>query len=81
VEGKNGFFILLLDPYDRPVKLVMYGYDSYHAYQWEDKGILVYCMVMGVDGLPTGQFLILIGRTRCSRPRVDGFLYCQVTNE
>ena len=78
VEGKNGFFKLLRNSYNRAKKLVMYGYDDYHAYQWEDKGILVYCMVIEEDGHPTGQFLILIGRTRCSKPRVDGFYIVQI---
>jgi hypothetical protein len=59
----------------------MYGYDLYDAYQWNDKGILVYCMIMWQDGRPTGLFLINIGRTRCSKPRVDGFVYHPETNE
>ena len=75
---KNGFFKLIKDPWTRPPplspKLVFYGYDIYHAWQFGNEAIACYCMIME-DGLPTGNILLRIAKTRCVKPRVDGFVY------
>lgn len=75
IEGKNGFFKFTVEPYVRGKKLLMYGYDLYDGMQFGESGLLCMCMIMRLDGMPSGYILFKLGKTRCSRPRVDGFLY------
>ena len=81
IEGENGFFKARESPYKRDRPLKLYGYDLYDGFQWSSKGILVYCMIIGKDNRPTGFFLIALGRTRCSKSRLDGFLYHEPSKE
>ena len=77
IAGRHGFFKFTRHPYSwRIIKLIMYGYDLFDAWQYNDTGLLCYSMIMRGDGLPSGYILFKIGKTRCNRPRKDGFLYC-----
>ena len=75
IEGKHGLFKFVRDPYARKQPLIMYGYDIFDAYQFGESAIICLCMIMNEDGTPSGYILFKIGKTRCIRPRVDGFLY------
>jgi len=75
IEGRNGFFKLAKDPFNRSKKLVMYGYDTFDAYMFDGVGILCLSMIMSNINEPSGNVLWKIGKTRCSRPRYDAFLY------
>ena len=75
ITGKAGFWRIINDPYKREKVLVMYGYDLYEVYQYGDKVYVCYCMIMMEDGYPSGQILFKLGRTRCSNPRIDAFVF------
>ena len=75
VTGRQSFWRFVGDPYTRATALIMYGYDLYDAWQFGDIAIVSYCMIIGASGLPLGDILFKIGRTRCATPRVDGFIY------
>jgi hypothetical protein len=75
ITGKDSFWRLVVDPYKRAKTLIMYGYDIYDALQTGEKALVGCCMIMNEDGYPMGQILYKIGRTRCSSPRADGFIY------
>jgi hypothetical protein len=75
VESKLGFWRFFSDPHHREILLVVYGYDLYAGWQKGEDGYVVYTMIVGKDGLSTGFILITLARTRCPRPRVDGFVY------
>ena len=53
----------------------MYGYDLYDALQSGDVVYVCCCMIIDKDGYPLVQDLYKIGRTRCPKPRTDGFIY------
>jgi hypothetical protein len=76
--GKKGWFKFTIDPYLRSKKLVMYGYDLYDAVKVkgpEGIGMLCMSMIMTENEGPSGYILVKLGKTRCVRPRTDGFLY------
>ena len=75
ITGNACFWRMINDPYKREKVLIMYGYDLYEAYLVGDKVFVCYCMIMDEDGFPSGQILFKLGRTRCSKPRVDAFIY------
>ena len=64
------------DPYNwREKELIMYGYDLYDALQTGEKALVCCCMIVDKDSYPLGQVLYKIARTRCTKPREDGFIY------
>ena len=75
IEGRHGFFKFVVEVYKRRIKLVFYGYDLFDAWQFAQTGLLCLSMIMRGDGVPTDFILFKIGKTRCVKPRVDGFFY------
>ena len=75
IEGRHGFFKFVVDVYNRRVKLVFYGYDLFDGWQFAQSGLLCLSMIMRGDGVPSDFILFKIGKTRCVKPRVDGFFY------
>jgi hypothetical protein len=74
--GRDSWWRFVKDPYDwRGKELVMYGYDLYDAIQTGEVAIVCCCMIIDKDGYPLGQVLYKIARTRCIKPRMDGFIY------
>ena len=53
----------------------MYGYDLYDALQTGKRALVCCCMIVDKDSYPLGQVLYKIARTRCTKPREDGFIY------
>ena len=72
VEGKHGLFKLVGDPYRSKI---LYGYDQFGAWHYADRVLRCHAMIMRKDGEPTGYILCKLCKTRCSRPRIDAFLY------
>ena len=77
IEGKHGWFTLLIDPYNlqRERKLVMYGYDLFDGLVSGAFGLLCLCRIINEDDSMSPYILFKIGKTRCVKPRADGFLY------
>jgi len=75
IERKSSFFKLTTDPFNRKNKLVVYGFDLFDACMYRDKGILCLSIILTWNNRSTGLVLWKLGRTRCNRPRIHGFLY------
>ena len=75
--GLEAFFRFKDDPVEVLVKrrIIFYGYDIYEAWQSKERVLVTLCMIMREDGFPSGYILFKLGKTRCVKSRLDGFLY------